>query len=55
MTPDILKLLSNIADNKLTINTKIGFETFGIIKIGLMAFAVGVSLMVFKFLVFKQK
>lgn len=54
MTPDLLKLLSNIADNKFTINTKIGFESAGIIKIGLMVFVVGLALMVLKFLAFKK-
>ena len=53
MTPDILKLLSKIADGKFTINTKIGFEPKGILQIGLMAFGVGLSLLVLKFLVFK--
>jgi hypothetical protein len=55
MTPDILKLLSNIADNKFTLNTKIGFEPKGIAYIGLMAFTVGFALLILKFLVFKNK
>ena len=54
MTPDILKLLSNIADNKFKLNAEIGFVPRGIVYIGIMAFTVGFCLMVLKFLFFQK-
>ena len=54
MTPDLLKLLSNVADNKLTINVKTGVENDTIVKLSVAAVVVGIALLVLKFMVFKK-